>query len=249
MLEGVESLAELREFAAGAAERLQERQVVVGTMGAEGESESHVGHRQVARSQPLVRRTGPRAAVERQGPPTCAKQVAAARQTSPRLALNAALVVCLLATAGLHCQTTGPTTTSAAPKAVLTASSEQTTTAAVATTTTTTESTSTTTTMSSEIEPTNSPTAQNATANKLRPVNFTLVDEVFESVLADDEVVRRWRHMDAQFQDGIRSILKLVFPQIVAISQDAKVSGDCSGGILKWILSLRNLRSWAIKSE
>lgn len=85
--------------------------------------------------------------------------------------------------------------------------------------------------------------------NKLKPINFTLVDELFDSTVDEREMLRRWRNMDGQFQDGIRSILKFVFPQIVAISQDAKVSGDCSGGILKWILSLRNLRSWAIKSE
>lgn len=100
-----------------------------------------------------------------------------------------------------------------------------------------------------QFEPTQATSASNGTTNRLKPVNFTLVDEIFESSLNDDEVVKRWKNMDAQFQDGIRSILKLVFPQIVAISQDAKVSGDCSGGILKWILSLRNLRSWAIKSK
>jgi len=93
-----------------------------------------------------------------------------------------------------------------------------------------------------------SPAASQA-GNKLRPVNFTLVDELFEASLEEEEVVRRWRNMDSQLQDGMKSILKMIFPQIVAISQDAKVSGDCSGGILKWILSLRNLRSWAIKSK
>lgn len=87
----------------------------------------------------------------------------------------------------------------------------------------------------------------NNTINKLKPVNFTLVDEIFEAVLSEEEVVKRWKFMDSQLQDGMKSILKMIFPQIVSISQDAKVSGDCSGGILKWILSLRNLRSWAIK--
>lgn len=85
--------------------------------------------------------------------------------------------------------------------------------------------------------------------NKLRGVNFTQVNELFEAVLSEEEVAKRWKNMDAQIQDGIRSILKMLFPQIVAMSQDAKVSGECSGGILKWILSLRNLRSWAIKSK
>lgn len=89
----------------------------------------------------------------------------------------------------------------------------------------------------------------NQTAHKIKPVNFTLVNELWEKTLEEPEVARRWRNMDNQLQDGMKSILKLLFPQIVAISQDAKVSGDCSGGILKWILSLRNLRSWAIKSK
>lgn len=92
-------------------------------------------------------------------------------------------------------------------------------------------------------------TPQLSNSSKLKPVNFSLVDELFESSLDDNQVVQHWRRMDNQLRDGMRSILKMVFPQIVAISQDAKVSGDCSGGILKWILSLRNLRSWAIKSK
>lgn len=86
-------------------------------------------------------------------------------------------------------------------------------------------------------------------ASKLAKINFTLVEEMFQSVLSDEEVIKKWKNMDSQLQNGIRSILKLIFPQIVSISQDAKVSGDCSGGILKWILSLRNLRNWAVKSE
>lgn len=92
--------------------------------------------------------------------------------------------------------------------------------------------------------------ANSGAGHRLKPVNFSAVDELFEAALeSDEELVQRWRRMDAHFQEGVRSILKLIFPQIVALSQDAKVGGDCSGGILKWILSLRNLRSWAIKSE
>lgn len=41
----------------------------------------------------------------------------------------------------------------------------------------------------------------------------------------------------------------MIFPHVVALASDAKVSGNCSGAILKWILNLRNLRSWAVKSE
>lgn len=54
---------------------------------------------------------------------------------------------------------------------------------------------------------------------------------------------------DLAFQTGVRSLLRTIFPQIVAMSSDAKVSGNCSAGILKWIISLRHLKGWAIKSE
>lgn len=89
----------------------------------------------------------------------------------------------------------------------------------------------------------------NNSINKIKPVNFTLVDEIFDAALENDEVTQRWRNMDMHLQDGMKSALKMVFPLIVSISQEAKVSSDCSGGILKWILSLRNMRSWAIKSK
>lgn len=91
--------------------------------------------------------------------------------------------------------------------------------------------------------------SNNNNINKIKPVNFTLVDETFDAALGNDEVVQRWRNMDLHLQDGMKSALKMVFPLIVSISQEAKVSSDCSGGILKWILSLRNMRSWAIKSK
>lgn len=82
---------------------------------------------------------------------------------------------------------------------------------------------------------------------KIPPVNFTLIEEEWDAISGDDEVVTKWRHMDKQMTDGIRTILKIVFPHVVAMSSDAKVSGQCSGAILKWILNLRNLRSWAVK--
>ena len=48
---------------------------------------------------------------------------------------------------------------------------------------------------------------------------------------------------------GVRAILRQIFPRIVSMSSDAKVSGNCSAGILKWIISLRHLKGWAIKSK
>lgn len=82
---------------------------------------------------------------------------------------------------------------------------------------------------------------------KIPPINFTQVDQLFNAPHDERQVELKWRHMDKQITDGVRSILKTVFPHAVAMSTDAKVSGACSGAILKWILNLRNLRSWAVK--
>lgn len=82
---------------------------------------------------------------------------------------------------------------------------------------------------------------------KIPPVNFTLIEEQWNAISDESDVVAKWRHMDKQMTGGVRSALKVIFPHIVDMSTDAKVSGQCSGAILKWILNLRNLRSWAIK--
>ena len=33
------------------------------------------------------------------------------------------------------------------------------------------------------------------------------------------------------------------------MSSDTKVSSNCTAGMLKWVLSLRNLKDWSVKSE
>lgn len=78
-------------------------------------------------------------------------------------------------------------------------------------------------------------------------MNYTRVDELFNAVLQDSEVAQKWRKMDKTLQSGIGHVLKLVFPHIVSMASDAKVSGSCSGAILKWILNLKNMRTWAVQ--
>jgi len=90
-------------------------------------------------------------------------------------------------------------------------------------------------------------TQKPAGGSKYAPVNFTLVEQLFKETLDEKEVASKWRQMDKTLNEGVRSILKIVFPHIVAMSSDAKVSGNCSGAILKWILNLRNMREWAVK--
>lgn len=48
---------------------------------------------------------------------------------------------------------------------------------------------------------------------------------------------------------GIKSLLHSVFPKIVSMASNAKVSNNCSAGILKWIVNIRHMKSWALKSK
>lgn len=48
---------------------------------------------------------------------------------------------------------------------------------------------------------------------------------------------------------GVKAVLRSIFPRIVSMSSDTKVSGNCSAGILKWLISLRSLKDWSIKSK
>lgn len=109
-----------------------------------------------------------------------------------------------------------------------------------------TTTTSTTTTTTTQAPPQTAGGGGSRTV-KIPPVNFTLVDELFTKTLEDDEVAAKWQKMDKTLIEGVRSVLKIIFPHIVSMASDAKVSGNCSGAILKWILNLRNLRTWAVQ--
>lgn len=83
--------------------------------------------------------------------------------------------------------------------------------------------------------------------------NFTIdwndVERRWQETISEEEVGKKWRDMETGMKNGVRSLLRTIFPQVVAMSSDAKVSGNCSAGILKWIISLRHLKGWAVKSE
>ena len=90
--------------------------------------------------------------------------------------------------------------------------------------------------------------SKNATAK-----NFTIdweeVEKRWHATISEEEVGKKWAEMETGLKNGVRSLLRTIFPQIVSMSSDAKVSGNCSAGILKWIISLRHLKGWAVKSE
>ena len=100
----------------------------------------------------------------------------------------------------------------------------------------------TSTTTASSVKPANA-TAKNFT------IDWNEVDKHWQATISEEEVGKKWANMEKSLKNGVRSLLRTIFPQIVSMSSDAKVSGNCSAGILKWIISLRHLKGWAVKSK
>lgn len=136
-----------------------------------------------------------------------------------------------------------------------------TTTLATAASTTTTESPAPSSSTASTTEASEQPqgegdttaTTTAAPAKSNTTKNFTIdwaeVERRWEATISEEEVGKKWHDMETGLKNGVRSLLRTIFPQIVSMSSDAKVSGNCSAGILKWIISLRHLKGWAVKSE
>ena len=93
-----------------------------------------------------------------------------------------------------------------------------------------------------------SPKAGNATAKNFT-IDWNEVDKAWKKTLPEEEVAKKFADMEKGLKNGVRSLLRTIFPQVVSMSSDAKVSGNCSAGILKWIISLRHLKGWAVKSK
>jgi hypothetical protein len=99
----------------------------------------------------------------------------------------------------------------------------------------------------SDISATPAPAKSNSTKNFT--IDWNEVEKKWQATLPEEEVGKKWQEMETGLKNGVRSLLRTIFPQIVSMSSDAKVSGNCSAGILKWIISLRHLKGWAVKSE
>ena len=85
--------------------------------------------------------------------------------------------------------------------------------------------------------------------NKSSKIDWNEVEKHWDATTTEEEVAKKFLDMENGAKDGVRSLLRSLFPRIVAMSSDAKVSGNCSAGILKWIISLRHLKGWAIRSK
>uniref|UniRef100_T1K6V1 Nose resistant-to-fluoxetine protein N-terminal domain-containing protein n=1 Tax=Tetranychus urticae TaxID=32264 RepID=T1K6V1_TETUR len=78
-------------------------------------------------------------------------------------------------------------------------------------------------------------------------IDWDEIESTWYQFKDDEEVTKKWNDMENGLKKGVKAVLRSIFPRIVSMSSDTKVSGNCSAGILKWLISLRSLKDWSIK--
>lgn len=82
----------------------------------------------------------------------------------------------------------------------------------------------------------------------LRHINMTQVDEMYvRGHKKQEEIVESWHRMSKRLKGVLNSIIGSIVPYALNMTQEAKISSDCSGAMLKWVLSMNQLKSWALR--
>jgi len=86
------------------------------------------------------------------------------------------------------------------------------------------------------------------TASKqAKPINMTQVDQLYTSGHKNEhETILAWQRMGKMLKKGITNAIGSIVPMALNMSQEAHISSNCSGAVLKWILSMNQLKSWAL---
>lgn len=79
-------------------------------------------------------------------------------------------------------------------------------------------------------------------------LNMTQIDQIYTNGHRDElETAESWKKMSQKLKKGISSVIGAVVPMALNMSQEAKISSNCSGAMLKWVLSMNQLKAWALK--
>lgn len=80
-------------------------------------------------------------------------------------------------------------------------------------------------------------------------LNMSQVDEIYSAERHNDEreTAESWHKMSKKLKKGLGSIIGTIVPFALNMSQEAKVSGNCTGAVLKWVLSINSLKAWALR--
>uniref|UniRef100_A0A6G1S6Z5 Nose resistant-to-fluoxetine protein N-terminal domain-containing protein n=1 Tax=Aceria tosichella TaxID=561515 RepID=A0A6G1S6Z5_9ACAR len=81
-----------------------------------------------------------------------------------------------------------------------------------------------------------------------RHLNMSQIDQVFvHGVKNEQESVENWHRMGKKLKKSIGGIIGSIVPYALNMSQEAKISSNCSGAMLKWVLSMNQLKAWALR--
>lgn len=79
-------------------------------------------------------------------------------------------------------------------------------------------------------------------------LNMTEIDHAYVTATKDEQqIVESWQKMNKKLKKGISQMLGSMIPWALNMTQEAKISGSCSGAMLKWVLSMNQLKSWALR--
>lgn len=85
-------------------------------------------------------------------------------------------------------------------------------------------------------------------SSKYVSINMTLIDQIYNQGRKDEqETVDSWHMMGKKLKKGVTGIIGSAVPFALNMSQRAKISNNCTGAVLKWILSMNQLKAWAMR--
>lgn len=79
-------------------------------------------------------------------------------------------------------------------------------------------------------------------------LNMSQVDANYVQGTRDEaQTTESWRKISKKLKKGIGSIIGALVPHALNMSAEAKISSECSGAMLKWVLSMNQLKAWALR--
>lgn len=111
------------------------------------------------------------------------------------------------------------------------------------------ESTGTGEEMTSSVEQ-EQPTAKPSKNLNALPVhiNMSQIDQVYNEGRKDEQAtVDSWHRMNKKLKKVMGGLIGSVVPFALNMSAEAKISNNCSGAMLKWVLSMNQLKAWALR--
>lgn len=89
---------------------------------------------------------------------------------------------------------------------------------------------------------------QHAHAPATKLINMTHIEEIYTKGHKDrDEIVQSWHKLSGRLKGLIGKAIGSIVPLALNMTQEAKISSNCTGAMLKWVLNLNQLKSWALR--